>query len=132
MEINERRQAPRFNVSLEASAEMQGNYVCAIKVFNISSSGLQFSIPQSELPNLLPNDGHANRLSPISIEISLNLEIDPQKEQPVSKVICGIVYIQRNSLAHCAVGCRFETFVGNANNRLERYLNLMASQIPDD
>ena len=129
MNINERRRAPRFSVSLEATLKTPDNFSCAISVFNISSSGLKFSIPHSEIPRLLPNNSQENRLTPISIEISVSLQIDTDEKPPISKINCGVVYVQRESLDICAVGCRFEVFYGDASLQLEQYINMRASQL---
>ena len=132
MEINERRSAPRFTVKLSGTAQTQDNGICPIKVFNISSSGLQFSVAQHEMPKLLPNVPQENNLSPISIQLNLELIIDPDPdsntEQTVSKIQCGIVYVQRSSLEECTVGCRFEEFFDNANEQLEHYIHLQSFQ----
>ncbi len=128
MEIKERRHAPRFNVLLDAIARTKENHFCPIKVFNISSSGLQFSVAQHEIPKLLPNTKHDSSLAHICIELDLKLEKETLSEQPVSKIRCGIVYIQRKSQLECTVGCRFETFFDNSNLQLEKYIILQASQ----
>ncbi len=129
MDINERRHAPRFTVSLEATAKTKHNYTCSIKVFNISSSGLQFSVAQHEIPKILPNNTQENNLTPISIELNLKLQIEPQSNQPISKINCGIVYVKKNSRLECTVGCRFEEFFDGSNLQLEKYINLQASQL---
>ncbi|MCP4274671.1 MAG: PilZ domain-containing protein [Gammaproteobacteria bacterium] len=128
MEIKERRHAPRFNVSLDALAKTKENHFCPIKVFNISSSGLQFSVAQHEIPKLLPNTKHESSLAHISIELDLKLKIETLSKQPVSKMKCGIVYIQRKSQLECNVGCRFEEFFDNSNVQLEKYIKSQASQ----
>ncbi len=127
MQIKERRQAPRFNVSIDAIVKTNENYGCPVKVFNISSSGLQFSIAQQEIQKLLPNTKEDNdSLEPISIELDLKLIIETLSEQPVSKIKCGIIYIQRKSQLECTVGCRFEEFIDNSNLQLEKYIKLQS------
>ncbi len=127
MQIKERRQAPRFNVSIDAIVKTNENYGCPVKVFNISSSGLQFSIAQQEIQKLLPNTKEDNdSLEPISIELDLKLIIETLSEQPVSKIKCGIIYIQRKSQLECTVGCRFEEFFDNSNLQLEKYIKLQS------
>ncbi len=127
-EVNERRHAPRFNVSLDAIAKTKENYVCPVKVFNISSSGLHFSVAQHEIPKLLPNTKHDRSLAHISIDLELKLKIETLSKQPVVKIKCGIVYIQKKSQRECTVGCRFEEFFDNSNLELEKYIKLQALQ----
>lgn len=127
MEMKERRHAPRFVVSLEAMVETDDNYLCPVRVFNISSSGLQFSVAQSKIVKLLPNIRQENNLSPVSIKVSLVLAPEINESQ-TARISCGIVYVKKNSSDECSVGCRFEGFFNNAAQQLEQYINLQASQ----
>lgn len=130
--ITERRQAQRFVVSLNATAMTQDNYSCAIKISNISASGLNFLVKAEETLRLIPNEAQKNRLSPISITLDVQLH----EGEPELIIQCGIVYIRRKSLNLNIVGCRFESFVKDASERLEKYLveltNKNAKRLPND
>ncbi|TQV88450.1 PilZ domain-containing protein [Aliikangiella coralliicola] len=124
MSIVERRSAPRYSVSLPGTAVTEAGHVSSIEVTNISSSGLQFLVNQAEIPELLPNMGQANTLSPVPILLNIELSSDDNldiKPQPL-EIKCGIVYVQRKSIELCMVGCRFEEFINNSDQRLEQYI----------
>lgn len=120
----ERRCAPRFVVSLRGTVVTQEGLSSAIEVFNISSSGLRFAIGQAKIPRLLPNVSHKNTLNPVSVQ----LNIDLQDNHPQIQIKCGIVYVQRKSLEQCVIGCRFEVFLDDSSERLERYIYQLASK----
>ncbi len=119
MNIDERRIKPRFAVSLKGNITSADGQVSSIHVSNISSSGLQLVIAQSELPGLIPNISEVNSLTPVQIELSFNL---PDTQASI-KIRCGIVYVIKMSDEQCKVGCRYEQFYQQSDQPLEDYLN---------
>ena len=73
MSIEDRRSAPRFAVSLKGTITTADNHVSDMEVSNISSSGLQFIVAQSELPCIIPNISQTNSLTPVKIDLNFNL-----------------------------------------------------------
>lgn len=118
MEIQERRIAPRFDVSLAGQLETESKHLVNILVSNISSSGVQLELQQQEMPHLLPNDHSNNTMSPVSVKLAIDLNGESKK----AEIQCGVVYVQRKSISHCIVGCRFEEFYDNADSRLESFI----------
>ncbi|MCW8875530.1 MAG: PilZ domain-containing protein [Kangiellaceae bacterium] len=118
MDLVERRRAPRFDVALSGTAITSSNHRCKIEVSNISSSGLQFNVDQFEIPNLFPTISEQNAMQPIQLELAIQLP----SEADELRIKCGIVYLQRQSVDKCIVGCRFEEFVGQCNTKLENFI----------
>ena len=125
MNIDERRNKPRFTVSLKGNITSADGHVSSIQVSNISSSGLQLVIAQSELPGLIPNNSEVNSLTPVQIELSFDL---PDAQAPI-KIRCGIVYVKKMSDEQCKVGCRYEHFYQQSNQPLEDHINLCTTPI---
>lgn len=121
MELVERRRAPRFDVALSGTAITSSNHRCKVEVSNISSSGLQFSVDQFEIPNLFPTISEENAMEPIHLELAIQL---PSESEDLF-LKCGIVYVQRKSVDKCVVGCRFEEFMGQADIKLENYIQAL-------
>lgn len=121
----ERRNAKRFDVSLLGNSVTSTGRISEIEVTNISSSGLQFDIDQVEMLTLVPNDHQTNRLSPVGIEVNIELPLTLIKGNQVApiRISCGIVYVRRKTLELCSVGCRFENFIDNASDRLTDYIS---------
>ncbi len=154
----ERRRTQRFTVSLLGYYVTEQGIKNKIQVVDISSSGLQFVVDQSEMVALIPHSGNHNTMSPVPLDLFIHLgfelqdNAEPKKlanestpkslvEQPtdasltqvldidtqnksdaIIQISCGIVYIKRQSMTQCSVGCRFEQFIGNSNERLSDYL----------
>ena len=123
--IVERRSAPRFAVALEGQALTGDGHRSAVNITNISASGLEFTVAQVEMPWLLPNISEENAMTPVSIELTIELG----KEKKVVKVQCGIVYVQRKSMNTCIIGCRFEKFFEDGQERLEHYISDTGCQL---
>ncbi|WP_196139727.1 PilZ domain-containing protein [Aliikangiella sp. G2MR2-5] len=117
-DLVERRKAPRFKVSLSGLARTQLGYSFEIEVNNISSSGLQFTMWQAEVPILFDLQSSQNTLNPIQVKLTINLS--PEKHVSVN---CGVVYLNRNSADRCSVGCRFEAFIDKGASQLEDFLS---------
>lgn len=126
MDLVERRSAPRFAVALPGQAYTEDGHCSTIHVTNISASGLQFTVAQPEMPWLLPNISAENTMSPVSIQLT----IEVYKDEKAVKVQCGIVYVQRKSMDSCIVGCRFEDFLDDGQERLEHYISDIGRQLP--
>ena len=123
MELVERRRAPRFEVALSGTAITSSNHRCKIEVSNISSSGLQFSVDQFEIPHLFPTISEQNAMDPIHLELAIQL---PGESENLA-LKCGIVYVQRQSVDKCIVGCRFEEFMEQSNLKLENYIQHLSN-----
>lgn len=118
MSIEDRRSAPRFAVSFKGTVTSIDGQVSSIEVSNISASGLQLNIAQSELPGIIPNTLQTNNLTPVQIELKFEL---PNNERTI-RIRCGIVYIKKISMEYCNVGCRFEQFFEQCDQYLESYI----------
>jgi len=118
MSISERRTAPRFSVALKGNVKTNKDNNFAIRVSNVSSSGLMFIIDTKEIPNLLPNESDKNNMGPVPVE--LDIELSERENNLI--IQCGIVYVQRRTASSCTVGCRFEKFVDNSGKLFEEYL----------
>ena len=118
MSKEDRRSAPRFAVSLKGTIATADDYISAIEVSNISSSGLQFIVAQAELPCIIPNISETNSLTPVKIELNFNL---PESKKSI-KISCGIVYIKIISIDQCRMGCRFEKFYRQSDLDLEEFI----------
>ncbi len=137
--LADRRADSRFDVLLHGVATTQDGQKSFIQICNISSSGLQFAVDQAEMVTMLPNKSEKNTLKPVSIKlkihldqkndrlISTELESDRGSNTQINQstpleINCGIVYIKRKSIDQCIVGCRFENFCDDSDERLESYL----------
>ncbi len=118
MTIEDRRSAPRFAASLKGTITTVDDHVSAIEVSNISSSGLQLTVAQAELPCIIPNHSQTNSLTPVKIELLFNL---PESKKKI-KISCGIVYIKKASIDLCKIGCRFEQFHQQSDQYLEEFI----------
>jgi len=122
MKLTERRSAPRFEVSLDGTAKTNEGHLSEIKVSNISSSGLQFSIAQHEVPQIFPNPDLNNSLDPIHLELKIELPESHSSGATNLSIKVGIVYLKRVGIDLCVAGCRFEHFESDALVILENYI----------
>ena len=125
MSIEDRRNAPRFAVSLKGTITTSDDHVSDIEVSNISSSGLQIIVAQAEFPSIFPRNSQTNSLTPVKIELNFNL---PERRKSI-KIFCGIVYVKKASIDQCKVGFRFEQFYRQSDLDLEDFIEHCATHI---
>ncbi|WP_144391335.1 PilZ domain-containing protein [Pleionea sediminis] len=118
MERYDRRGSPRYDVDLPAEVITSDGQTFAVKIVNLSISGLQFEIINESIPLLMPNEDREFKIDTIPLLVKILLP----KEASEVVIKLGIVYFRRVSMFDSVLGCRFETFYSQSASVLEQYI----------
>jgi c-di-GMP-binding flagellar brake protein YcgR len=115
----EQRREPRYQTSLNATIESMQDQTLAVKVRNISRTGMQLIIGNDQLPVLMPNISRDHN-QPIQVTIKVQLP-----EQPI-EIQCNILYFNRETWETSSVGCHFIKISDAENALLSKFIQALS------
>ncbi len=108
----------RFGVWIRATLTVLPDAMCGVHVSNISLTGVQFTIDQSKLSEVLPGVTEVDPSQSIALFIQIHL---PEPYELV-EFNCDMVYLKKINEDQYVVGCRFQEFEEQNALYLARYI----------